>query len=503
MGVCYHEKNHKLFYGYSYTNIFCGCSYDQNHNSNEIKAPTNSNLEIEGIWDAVQYTVLDKNILNNKGIYEILNSSIHIGKDFIEISNERFTETSYRLKAVKNDYVISYEAKYIIKDLTVSQDSFHIYSIMYNNNVLCEFIKMDSGPSYLYYQGILFSVTYNGELSSEEEKDIDVIHEKDQEDKGQLETIAQGIYLGLKTGAKIDKNGDYIREKYRTLWISSKLGIVQTVKERNNIIVPRKQMMWTISPYLYEDNERNIYYEYFDAMPLDASDSYKSQVINKELLKDNTIVKRNIVYIGSDYISTKVGINNLNEGTLKYELLPIDNVNCENGVSIEDVFGEESRKIFEQGYNSLYDTLGNEFRSKLRGEIDYSNFGLNRIDGKWIFEGRILASEDTGNIYRFPLDIKDSSNVLENQTLVIPWKILKGKLPLLVDAYTSPKGSLAVIVLENSIEIYNVKGGKLEEVPSKRISLNKGESVIMSEWCEGSYVDKWAMPFTINSRTIQ
>ena len=84
----------------------------------------------------------------------------------------------------------------------------------------------------------------------------------------------------------------------------------------------------------------------------------------------------------------------------------------------------------------------------------------------------------------------------------IPWKTLKSEIPFLVDAFTSPDGTLAIIVVEDELLIYSIANGMLSDSPLKRIELKDGEKVVMAEWCNKEYVDKWGAVFN-NSKIIE
>ena len=80
-------------------------------------------------------------------------------------------------------------------------------------------------------------------------------------------------------------------------------------------------------------------------------------------------------------------------------------------------------------------------------------------------------------------------------TLLIPWKDLKGKFPFIEDAYTSPNRRIAIIIFNNKLFVYELKDGSINGNPLISIDLNEGESVIMAEWSTGSYVDTWTKAF--------
>jgi hypothetical protein len=125
-----------------------------------------------------------------------------------------------------------------------------------------------------------------------------------------------------------------------------------------------------------------------------------------------------------------------------------------------------------------------------------------RSNGKWVLQGRISPVLSGGKAFDYSLSIKPNKALINYDTLIIPWKVLKGEIPFIVDAFTSPNGKLAIIVTKNELDIYKIIDGKLDKSPTKIIPLKDGEKVIMSEWCEGDYVDKWSTAFRENSSII-
>ena len=116
-------------------------------------------MEIEGVWTAKEYSVLDKNISTDNEIYLTLKSDIVFRTDSMTIGKNEFSQVDYRLKVVKSNYTISYEAKFKIEDLPIDLEKVYTYSVMYNNNVLGEIIYVKKELSYFYYQGVLYTIT--------------------------------------------------------------------------------------------------------------------------------------------------------------------------------------------------------------------------------------------------------------------------------------------------------------------------------------------------------
>jgi hypothetical protein len=64
-----------------------------------------------------------------------------------------------------------------------------------------------------------------------------------------------------------------------------------------------------------------------------------------------------------------------------------------------------------------------------------------------------------------------------------------------VDAYTSPDNDMAIVLTRDSLLIYTITEGKLSNIPSGKIKLDTGDTVVMAEWATGDYVEKWENTF--------
>ena len=482
--------------------IIVGCDSEIENSKDNKSIPNNTKLAISGVWYSNKYSILDKNVASSDEIKEIQESNLTFDMNTVEIGNKRYEGVNYTLKLVKSDYVISYEAKYTIEDLGLEDEDVTVYSISYDNNLIGELINVSKEESYFYYKGILFSVTREGDIPDNSEDDKEVISEDNSDETNKVE-MSQGVYIGLKVEGKEDKEGNYIREEYRTLWISTDKGKLQSIKQRENIIFPRSGGIWKLIPQTYEIKSKNIYYEYFDAMPIEKEEKTNPNIKNEKVFSQGKNVKRSINFVGNDYLATEVKINEKFSESPAYQVLPIDNLLTNSGISIGDIFGIESNRIYKENYQSTYENIDSEVKEKLSRYINYSNYTLVRNNGKWILQGMISPVLSDGKAYVYSLNIKSTKPLVKYDTLIIPWKVLKGNIPMITDVFISPKGSLALILTDKKLEVYKIIGGKLDKQPIKVISLKDGEKVIMSEWCEGDYVDKWSTAFKENSSIIE
>ena len=475
--------------------LLVGCALKSDDESISMRSPKNKQLEINGTWKIKDYIIKDSTLANNESIKAFIDQEVVIKDKSIVISGKEIKGVKYKVKIVDQDYIIGYSPMMKLKDLGIFTDDTRVYTVNYQNNIFAEIIKTTNGKVYLDYSGVLYSM-----LLQDENIDKSDVKESYGVSKEEYEGIkdSEGVYVALKND-QIGKS-----ENYRTLWISLKNGELQESRERENIIFPRMKGIWEMKKNVIDDKEKDIYYEYFDAHPIDSS-----QVITNDSLNHATndvlpgeYLERSINFIGNDYMATETIRKGNFVNSPVYEVLPIDNLNAEIPIVISDIYPKEINKVYENTYNNVYSNLGEEMKSGLSRYINYSNFTLVRNNGKWVLEGRI-SSVNNGEPYDYPLSIAPNKKLLNYDTLIIPWNNLKARIPFIKDAFISPNGNIAIVIIENELQVYKIYDGNLDVSPVQRIKLNEGEKVIMAEWCTGDYVDKWGNIFKENSKAVK
>ncbi|MGL4773239.1 MAG: hypothetical protein ACRC2K_06710 [Clostridium sp.] len=474
-----------------------GCNNITSEKTNEILPPTNSKFEIEGEWEVIDYKILEESTskeyidTNSKG------ELIKLSSNYFDFEDKSYVGVNHKLKLVKNDYVISYETNLKLSDLNLGHDEVEIYSGYYKQGILYEFIRGNDDRSYIYFSGVLYQVKKIGEVK---ETVYSEIKSEDTEQKSYT-AMPEGVLVGLKTPAKTNPYGEIIPESYRTVWISVNNGEIVDIEQRNNIIFPRMDGIWSLEKKVFE-NDKN-YIEYFNAKSLDGK-SKPQDIANYYDLNNEVMLYRTINFVGNDYISTEAY-----EGekfTLdynKYQVLPIDNLLTNKPMVIQDIFTKDANSTYKADYEQHMNTLTEEEKKGLSKYINYENFTLRRGGGKWNVVGRVSPIDNNKNYTDYPVNLKPTKKILNYDTLIIPWKVIKGKVPFVKDVFTSPGGNIALIVFEDKIDIYNIQGADLSGTPIASVELNEGEQIIMAEWCTGEFVNKWYNIFKEESKSIK
>lgn len=478
------------------------CESNEANDAGAIKAPTNDSLTIQGVWKINDIKLIDEDIGNIEE--NMIGENIEISNKAIKIQKNVYVHPKFKLKIVDKSYVISYESGLTIEPFMNGKDKREIIRIVDNNNSICEFILLEDNKALILYRGMLLQVEKTSNNVSENlqgEKNGVAINNSSTLNEYYSDV---GLMLALKTPRQEIDKGVYSKESYRTLWISFKEGKLQPIMQKDSIIFPRMKGIWRLENKSINCNGHE--YEYFNAMPyeyennssnkVNSSSSNNSNAVNFYNNKCTYNVYKNIKFVGNDYIAIEKYAGGIFKNEFpQYEIIPIDNINSQKGVSINEIYSQYELEKYSADFNTILNKLSKEDKIKLNTLEDTSNFSLSRKDGKWNLIGKISPIDGQGSGVDFKLGFKVSKKLLNYNSLAIPWKVLRGELPFIKDAYTSPTGRLAIGIFKDNLAIYEIENERLKGSPLFNIFLNNGEEVIMAEWCSGSYVQQWEKAF--------
>lgn len=465
-----------------------GCSKVDSKEIQSINAPSNDNLIIKGNWEITDVKIIDENIENISKILELKNKTINISNNGINIVNKNYKETAFKLKVVKPSYNLSYEFKLKLSDIIKDKEKIEVISIIFQNNIIGEFIIDNDEKGYLYYQGVLFNLNKIEIEALETKANAGDTEEASKEEIIEPELILEdynspvGVMLAIKKNRELKNDGKYGNESYRTLWISMYNGNIQPVLEKDNIVFPRMNGIWEIKGNtLYENG---LHYEYFNARKIDSGSYGIEEAYSPEIS-----IYKNITFISNDYISMEVYEGDDFQNKFhRYQTIPIDNINSNEGLKIGDIYSDLEVNQYEIDLESA---LMEASKDKIEEDykIDYSNFKLDRVKGKWILVGNINLLDS--DIFDYRINISPLNRILNYDTLLISWKELKAQNPFIKDAFTSPNGRIAIVQLEDSLLIYEIKDRDINPTPLLTIDIEENEEIIMAEWANGDYVKRW------------
>lgn len=426
------------------------------------------------IGDEIQ---LDSNKVNILGIYK---QNIH-----------------YKLKAVQGDYIISYENSLTMNEFMNGREMVDLISIIDKNQIIGEFfLNSDTEMILLYKSNLIKLRRINKSANFDDIKNDVVIGNETQEEEFDAK---EGIMLGIKTPNKEIDEGIYSNEKYRTLWISHDNWKIGNVYEKPNIIFPRLNGIWKLE--VNQKNSNGFEYDEFQVGKYD------------EKLKDNTVGKLNldkseyktIKFVGNDYIAIGKYQGNSFMGNYPiYQIIPVNNINIENGLQIDEIFtGIEKEKYLEE-FQGEINSLSQEQLEQLNiSSINYNNLAIERRIGRWMFVANLLPKDMNEAGESFKISILPDSRFINYNSLYMSWKALKQQLGFFKDVFISPLGKIALVQFYDYIAIYKIENGNLITEPLEMIPIGENDEIIMSEWSSGSYVEQWEKAFVDGELIIE
>ncbi|KMT21135.1 hypothetical protein [Clostridium cylindrosporum] len=467
----------------------------------KITPPANVESPMFGEW-IVKKTLTQKDKKVDNDVYsELLTKGFKITKDYFIIDNYYWNDLSLKTKLVSsNDYLNSVGAK-LPQIISGLKNELEVFSITSKSKLLCELTLLTKNTGLLDIYGSIYEVSkkssYNNvNISSLKPASTISFYQKS------MTNSKTGVLIGLKTPDNDDNANNSF--KYRTLWISKSNDQLNPILEIDTMIFPRKNGFWTLSEDIISKN--NIRENIF--VPKDLSQTKPAPVNKKPLITEQTLhgysngnILKEVTYICNDYISVKITgnamKNGVNEPINKLHMYPISSLPYENSMSIEDIFRGSSVDFIRGEFFSALKTINGSNISFINADEQSQNIGITRRDSHWLFTGRI--GYFINNKFRtldYNLSVIPPSNIVFYDNLYAPLHEVKESIPYAKDAFSSPDNSMALIQTENYLYVYSIKETpfatmEIAKTPLAKIKLKDGESVIMSEWAGGEYVNSW------------
>lgn len=501
-----------------------GCSKRPLSNSTTVLPPQKYEMPLEGVWVIDNYFVVEQSA-NSVELKNSIGKLISFDKKKILFFDDVCKNPKYKIKTVdtQNYFIGNYSIK--PESVGVNQSTVQVVTATTNENFLASFIILNENTILTYKNGAFLHLSKNNQLSSSA-TNIDAVinsgennttskseapksYNSNSSNSAIFDEYNSGFLIGLKSYKSVsDDTGAYsfydiepLEPVYRTIWINFSGDSIISTKELPFILAPRLNGFWiinnkrTIGDSFIKDN----LYSY----PIEK-DFNESLISNDKNNLYNSSSLIDISFIGSDYISlesknitydkTKDHFNKSND----LQVLPLDMINSSSSsnsspIPIDKLLGEQGIKALKQGAATYINSLDYDSRQKLEQFPNLNNFGLNRKNGKWNLIGRLnYSSEGYNDVFGdFDIPIMPSKELVRYDSLYPTWNIIKERVPDVVDAYSPPNKNFVLVLTKSDILVYDIINEHLSDKPLKKIPLNKDETVIMSHWATGKYVEVW------------
>lgn len=487
-----------------------GCSSSYEETSNKIASPENKAFPIQGKWIVEQTPSHEavKNLADTD--MDWAGRVFDFNYDSISFDGLKWDDVNYKIRRVNADEYFLHKYAGAIGDFGIKNKEIQVITASSQDKYLYEFIRIDENRLIADIDSKLYHLRKAPEGYTADKKgnanagDSTIIVSF-----SESAYINSGLLLGIRTPEQINQKGtDKTLEQYvyKTYWISFSNGNVGSLYQADDIFLPRKDGFWKlgVQQILGEEGIEDV----LSAKRVFENNKKRSEEpkASKKSLRIETKMRRTILYVGNDYICTenieelkKAETNELVEKKV-LRTMPVDNMSNIDGIKLSDLAGDNGNIAMEGAITGLLGSSNSNIKNVVE-EDQEKNFALFRKMGHWFFKGRMgLETGEPMSYVDFNINLIPPANMVAYDMLHVPWTNIKDKVPLAVDAYTSPNNDMAIVITRNKVMVFSINEGNLGEEPVRTFAIPDGSAVIMAEWATGDYVLNWEKSFVVNNK---
>lgn len=452
---------------------------------NKIMAPVPNKLDIDGTWEiTAQYTIGDNNQLEK--IEDIQKPIITISNQVAIVGDSEIDNPKFKFKRVVKENYLPKAFDGVVNNVPLSDSYMNIITISDNTNIYLDFILKNENEGYIYAVGDLLAVKRidtrldQSEINAANNKNSNAyIEEKNKQDTG--------VLIGLKKQATISSSGEIIPSTYTTLWISMINGKVQKPITLNGLLLPR--MNGTFS----DINMSNTDVAGNKTQTLTVTNKNKNDQVITQKNSMLSNVNREITFVGKDYIGLEYyNGNDFNNTDNKYEIIPVDNIESGQSLDMTSLFGAKGKNDYINSRDKFIASKNNAVLANYNlNDNSMSNITMFRENARWVLNGMLRSKVLGVSDLPFDINISPVGTLVNYDSLSISWNRLKELNPNITDAFSSPNENFIVTMDSDSMDVYELSDGDINEKPVMTIPIAKGSVSVMSEWATGDFVSTW------------
>lgn len=426
---------------------------------------------VEGNWIVVKYIRVGSSNLTNEEAEKFIGNKAAFASKEVKFNKDVCKNPNYKIKLVdaENYFMTNFKVKPSV--FGISESKVKIITVSSKNSFFDEFILINNNYMIKSYEGVLLFMQREG-------MNVQSILDKPQSSQtseGEKEFKAKN---GLLLGLRYQDGSGY---NYKTIWISHSGGNDFSIKQVNNLLVPRKNGFSIVGVDHVQNNsiDRD---EIWEGVLSKTTNS-----IIQQAKPSNSNINYKINFVGNEYISLENEKLKANDTGQYIEdsylsVVPLDNI-YGNSIGFSKIVRSEDSSILKRSAESFAQRNGKTLSQAEKDELE-TNWGIIRSRGKWILRGRV----DEGD---FSVGITTPNILTTYDELSIPFKEIENKFPGTVDAYTSINKDFMVVISKTDLKVVKINNGSIGNTVNT-INFNLGEQAVMSQWATGNYVDNWA-----------
>lgn len=448
--------------------------------TDDIIKPSNRNLMIKGTWK-LKDKVVPENIENDI-LEKYSDTEWYYLTDEIVKFESRYTEKpNFKTRYLNfSEFIkdLSKETKETEKYIKGEGTVFTVTDGQYFYQDI--FVINDNEIAFVY-DGILFVFE---KVSSDVSKEIitnvkELIIEKNSDDDTVVDKKNDiALLLGIKTPRK-DKNGNSYYT-YRTVLFRRNNKHKPLIYSIKNLLIPRATGFWMVGQEHIID----------DRGTRDVLFSYSLAVGNKESSRYLLGEKNNnsIIYLGKDHVALEIYDYISSERT--YGIYDLNRLSDNTRLSILDIAGELGVQTFKDETAKILSA--STIEEDLVDDLDITNIGIKRTNDRWNFVSNInMRVNNNLQTREFRISLIPTIDLIDQDSLSVPWDAIRTKLPGAIDAYTSPDKSVLVVQNNNELLAFDLNDGIISNESLLSAKINENDRIVMAQWIMGEQASVW------------
>lgn len=482
--------------------LLSGCAGPPWETAGRIVPPENGNGPLAGKWVIEQELNSGQN--SRAADQTWVGKTAQFSRDAAMVGEYTWPNPIFKVKKVNTEEYLLSKYLSLAGDLAIKSTEVYVVTMLTADNFLGEFMKIDDRTALALVQNkALYLKKTSDTVDSSLTTAVAAQDTLEPSKSGKPGT--SGVLLGLKTPVKVDGQEQRTSNfTYRTLWLAASNKGLHPVLEGKDIFFPRQSGFWKLKVRRVEEGARAE--DLLLAYDVSTKDPEEALALDSLYwLNRDGFLARSLSFVGNDFVSFEIdGGGAFSDSGQSWfdnslQVNPMDNLATRQGIKLSDLAGDKGAQAFSNARSPVLRTLVKQDDVEVGAGGQEQNLGLVRKNGHWFFQGRISYRKSGRPGYLdFNINLVPPAKLVSFDTLYLSWQNIKDRVPDAVDAFTSPNRDLAIVATKARLYLYTINKGRLESEPLTKLDLNEGETVVMSEWATGFYVDNWEQSFRAN-----
>lgn len=317
--------------------------------------------------------------------------------------------------------------------------------------------------------------------------------------EGEAVEVDTNIYIGVRE--RVENLGNNPSYNYYTYSVRIQPNKPARVYKTDDIYFPMKDEFWRFKSLKNDETGK---YDSFLSYPVRLENKMDNENIKEKYTFKDIDKDMRFNFVNEKFISFDYNIKTDKISVGKYAIVKTDELEKRRLMEIKDYTGDKnSNKTFK---NTVYDEVAKNY-SDIKKEdinIDYTNFGLIRNQGIWVFQTSYqLIKNESLQQKSFPIDLTIREDLLIDNKKSLNIDQVKNINGQEKDYFELVNDQYVAIQTADELLFYKIRNGYININPDFYIPFTNPTQIIMFEQGLGNYAEKWEKSFIENNNIIK